>query len=111
MKLKTIRWIATGVSSFGGFLVLMFGLTWMGIEWRGFFGPKRADVERKIFYQTRSYNQGMIQQLARYRLQYKTAKTDEERKVVASTVRMMFSEYDHKTLNPELQNFMKEVMK
>lgn len=80
----------------GLFLViaLLFGLTWLGIEWDGFFGPKRAAVEREIFRETRSYDEGMIQQLARYRLQHVRAKSSEEKKAIASTVRVMFAEYD-----------------
>jgi len=87
---------------------LMFGLTWLGIEWRGFFGPKRAAVERQIFQETRSYNQGMTQQLSRYRLEYMRATSNDERDAIASTVRVMFSEYDDSELDPELRSFLRE---
>lgn len=91
-------------------VALLFGLTWLGIEWRGFFGPKAADVERKTFQKTRSYNQGMVQQLTRYRLQYIRTKDEDEKKAIASTVRTMFAEYDPASLpNQELRDFMKEV--
>ena len=69
------------------FIAMIFGLTWMGIEWRGFFGPKRAAVERKIFRETRSYDEGMVQQLARYRLQYIRSESAEEKRAIASTIR------------------------
>lgn len=92
------------------FIALMFGLTWMGIEWRGFFGPKRAAVERKIFRETRSYDEGTVQQLSRYRLQFIRAKDPEEKRAIASTVRMMFAEYDPDRLpSSELRSFLKEV--
>ncbi len=88
---------------------LMFGLTWLGIEWRGFFGPKRAAVEREVFMETRSYEQGMAQQLARYMGEYKRSETDDERKAIASTVRAMFAEFDpDRIVNDELRSFYKE---
>ncbi len=91
-------------------VALFFGLTWLGIEWRGFFGPKAADVERETFQKTRSYNQGMVQQLTRYRLQYIQAEAEDEKKAIASTVRIMFAEYDPASLpNQELRDFLKEV--
>lgn len=92
------------------FLSLMFGLTWLGIEWRGFFGPKRAEVERKIFRETRSYDEGMIQQLSRFRLQYVRSKDDEERAAILSTVRTMFAEYDADKLpSVDLSNFLRKA--
>ena len=108
--MKTFGYGMVAVSGLFLVLVLCFGLRWLGIEWRGFFGPKEAEVERKIFKETRSYNEGMVQQLVKYRLEYMRAKTDQEREAIASTVRMMFADYDLKRLpNEELRNFLREV--
>ena len=107
--MKTFGWIIASLFGLAFILVLSFGLTWAGIEWRGFFGPKQAAVEREVFKETRSYNEGMIQQLSRYRLQYLRADSEDERKAIASTVRTMFAEYDRSKLSPELQDFVKEV--
>ena len=38
-----------------------------------FFGTRRANIERKIFDNTKSQVQGTIQSLSTYRLEYKTA--------------------------------------
>lgn len=108
--MKVIGYIALGIVSLAILLSLLFGLTWLGIEWRGFFGPKRAAVEREIFMETRSYNQGMLQQLSRYRLEYIRSDDEKERAAIASTVRQMFSEFDADTLpSQELRAFWKEV--
>lgn len=89
-----------------------FGATWLGIEWRGFFGPKRAEVDRRIFEETRSYQHGKAQDLARYRLQYLRADSDEDRDAIASTVRMQFAEFDVESLpQPELREFWRTVNK
>lgn len=105
-----IGWSAAGIVGCVAVLSLMFGLTWLGIEWRGFFGPKQAAVERKIFRETRSYDEGMIQQLSRYRLQYVRADSEVEREAILSTVRTMFAEYDAGKLpSVELSNFLRKA--
>lgn len=87
-------------------LAASFGLTWLGIEWRGFFGPKRQAVEREIFEQSPSYIHGKIQDLARYRHEYMTAETDEQRDAIASTVRLQFAQFDVRSLDQrELHEF------
>lgn len=108
--LKVIGAVFGGAFAIAALLSLMFGLTWLGIEWRGFFGPKRAAVEREIFRETRSYDEGMVQQLSRYRLQYVRAESQAEKDAIASTVRTMFAEYDPSKLpNSDLRNFLNEV--
>lgn len=52
-------------------LPVLFGLYQLGMF--SFFAPKVRNVERKIFKETRSYNEGKIQQLAKYRLEYQSA--------------------------------------
>ena len=100
------KWIALSVLAFATIIVLCFGLTWMGIEWRGFFGPKRAIVEREIFEETPSYRHGKIQDLTRYRFQYIKATSDEARSAIASTVRLQFAQFDVSSLDQaELREF------
>lgn len=86
-------------------LSLCFGLTWLGIEWRGFFGPKKADVERSIFERTESYQHSKRQDLIRYRMQYLSTDDEDAKALIASTVRLQFAEFDANTLSPELRQF------
>lgn len=107
--MRTVGTIFGGIAALVLLLSLCFGLTWMGIEWRGFFGPKRAAVERKIFKETRSFNEGMIQQLARYHSQYLLAKEPSDKAAIKGVVRQMFADYDYtKITNPNLRNFYLE---
>ena len=101
-----IKITAASFAALGVLLVLCFGLTWMGIEWRGFFGPKRAVIEREIFEETPSYRHGKIQDLTRYRFQYMKATSDEARSAIASTVRLQFAQFDVRSLDQaELRKF------
>lgn len=91
-------------------LAVSIGLEWLGIERRGFFGPKRAEVEREIFEQTRSYVHGKQQDLARFRHEWMLG-DDTEKKAIESTIRVMFAEIDPAMINdPDLRAFLKGAM-
>lgn len=104
--MRTFGWITTAILGLAALLSLLFGLTWLGIEWRGFFGPKRQAVERRIFEETPSYIHGMRQDLVRYRHQWITA-DDEEKRAIESTVRMRFAQLDPKHIeDPVMRGFL-----
>ena len=86
---------------------IAFGLEWAGLAWQGYFSPKHEDVRREVFKATRSYNEGKLQELVKYRLEYMRTKDDTERGAIAATVRMAFSEYDESKLTPELCDFVR----
>ena len=90
-------------------LVLCFGLEWLGIGWRGFFGPKHAAVEREVFKQSRSYNEAKEQELLKYKLEYDRSTTEQDRKALAFTIRHKFADYDERLLSPELQSFLRKM--
>jgi hypothetical protein len=89
---------------------LAFGLEWAGIAWKGYFGPKHEAVRREVFKQTRSYNEGKEQELLKYRVEYMRSKDDDEKKAIASTVRLAFADYDENLLDSaELRSFLKDM--
>ena len=91
-------------------IAIVFGLDFIGVKWYSFIEPQREEARRKVFEETQSYNHGMEQQLARYRLEYLRSKSDTEKKAIASTVRHMYGAYDaNKLRNPQLRDFLIEV--
>ena len=71
---------------------------------------RRKAVRREVFKQTRSYNEGKEQELIKYRLEYIRAKTDVEKKAIASTIRHAFADYDENLLDSdELRRFIVEI--
>lgn len=102
---NTLIW-AGGIIAF---LALAFVLELGGISWTKFFGVKREDARREVFEATKSYNEGKEQDLIRYRMQYMRADTKADKEAIASSVRMMFADYDASKLEPELQKFLKTV--
>jgi len=79
-----------------------------GVYWYKFIGPKKEEARRKVFEETRSYNQGKIQQLSKYRMEY--VKSDSEGKaIIASTIRHQFADFPVDHLPPELQSFLRKT--
>lgn len=73
----------------GGIFVLLFGLTWVvqGNDFflYQFFAPKYEAVRRDVFEQTKSYNQGMIQELQNMQFEHAKAKP-EQKDALASVI-------------------------
>lgn len=93
-------------------LVVITALGWfaMGNEFflYKFFAPKRAAVERQVFEGTPSYNQGMIQELEKMRLEYKRADKT-EKSLIAQAFVHKASGYGYDKLPSNLRMFYDEV--
>lgn len=89
-------------------MLCLFIIDVTGLLWTSVIGPKRENIRREIFEETKSYNEGKEQDLIRYRLQYLQAE-GEEKEAIGSTIRMMFADYDENKLSPELRDFLKEI--
>ena len=89
-------------------ILLFFIIDLSGLMWTSFIGPKRENIRREIFEETKSYNEGKEQDLIRYRLQYIQAE-GKEKEAIGSAIRMMFADYDENKLSPELRDFLKKI--
>ena len=85
---------------------MVFGLEWMGIAWKGFFGPKHAKVERQVFEQTKSFVDSKKHDLVRYHTQFVTADSVTEKNGIASAIRHMFVDIDERQLSPDLAEML-----
>lgn len=98
----------------GGLLLLVAVILladyFIGYRWFSFIEPKKENVRREIFLNTRSYNEGKKQDLIRMRMEYLQA-DESGKKVIANTIRHMFAEYneDEKDLPVELKSFLKNI--
>lgn len=80
------------------FLVIVLGLTWLA-QGNDFFlykvfAPKYEGVRRQVFEQTRSFNQGMVQELENMRFSYVKEKDVESKKALASIILHRASGYN-----------------
>jgi hypothetical protein len=90
-------------------IALAFVFELGGLKWKEYFGPKHEDVRRKTFERTKSYNEAKEQELLKYRLEYMRAKDPQDKKAIASTIRLAFADYDETLLSSELQTFLKTI--
>jgi hypothetical protein len=96
-------------------LVAVLALTWI-VQGNEFFlykvfAPKRAEVERQVFENTRSFNEGMVQELQAMRFEYAKEDDPEAKKAMASVILHRADGYDlNDPLVPQdLRNFIEQL--
>jgi len=103
LKVKIVAGLALTV-------VVVLALQLAGVSWFRFLEPKKENARRAVFTETRSYNEAKAQDLARYRMQYMQAKTVEDKEAIASTIRIMYADYDvSKLKSVELRIFLNKI--
>jgi len=107
MKMK---YIGYGILGIVGFVVLMFGLQYLGVINYRFFEPKREQARREVFKQTQSYTDAKLQELSKY--QYEYTKADADGKLaIKAVVRHSVAGYDETQLPLDLLYFVQECKK
>lgn len=94
-------------------IALFMGCQVASIKWRGVTDPMEQSVDRKVWEQTPSHIQGIRQDLIRYRSQYLRTEDKNERRAIASTVRLLVGPNPTNivmSLDPELLSFYNECM-
>ena len=92
---------------FGFSLIIFIGLAlrFGSLHVERWFQPREENVRREVFEETKSYNEGMEQQLVKYRLEY--MRGDEvEKAAISSAVRHAYADYNVDRLDPQLRNFV-----
>jgi len=93
-----------------GVVGLVLATDYGAVLWYGVIGPKREAVRRDVFRETRSYNEGKEQELTKYRYEYLTARDEQDRRAIASTVRNAFADYPEDRLGTaELRTFLRQI--
>ena len=93
-------------------LVCILGLGWLGqgndFFMYKFFAPKQEAVRRQVFEQTKSYNQGMIQELQNMEFEY--VKADKEHQAaLADLILHRAADYPEESMPPDLQSFIRDL--
>ena len=88
-------------------LVLAFLLELGGLQWTKFFAPKRENIKREVFENTKSFTYGKIQDLAKYYKEYNETDNIEDKTTISNLVKMNFNNFDEKKINNDtLRNFL-----
>lgn len=93
-------------------IAALIGLTWI-IQGNEFFfykywAPKQEAVRRQVFEQTKSYNQGMVQELDQFYRDY-TKGGKEEKAAIKALVLHRVADFPSENLPPYLQSWVTEL--
>lgn len=72
------------------------------------FAPKYEQVRRETFEQTKSYNQGVAQELNKQYTEYQSA-SDAGKQAIAAVVLHQVADYDVEKLPPHLRQFVNQL--
>lgn len=101
-----------GASIFLGLLIFISVITWFiaGNEFflYKFFAPKQEQVRREVFEQTKSYQQGMIQELQNFEFEYVKA-TPEQKDALASIILHRVADFPEDKLPSDLRIFVQSL--
>lgn len=92
-----------------GAIVLILALSWIATGNNFFlykvFAPAQEQVRREVFEQTKSYNQGMVQQIRGYMASYAQADSS-QKDALASVIIHETADYDESKLPADCQAFI-----
>ena len=92
---------------FVGFLALIFILELFRLGMFKFFAPKKENIRREVFENTKSYTHGLVQDLSKYWNEYRKAESQDDKNAIKGIVRVRFAEFDIDKLNsPQLKQFL-----
>ena len=74
-----------------------------------FFAPRQEQVRREVFEQSKSYNDGMRQELYSLQRDYIIAKSDEQREALKSIIQHRVAGYRQDQLPIDLQIFINSL--
>ena len=93
-------------------IVAFLGLAWL-VQGNDFFlyktfAPKYEAVRRETFEQTKSYNQGMIQEIQNMQFEYVKA-TPAQQDALATIILHRVADYDVNLMPADLRQFVEEL--
>lgn len=80
-------------------IVVAFLLELGGLQWMKFFGPRKEEVRRNVFEETKSFTQGKTADLANYYEEYSKAESSDDKEAIRQLVIMNFAEFKSSSVN------------
>jgi len=93
-----------------GLLSLSWGTGWFGVFYKGTVEKANVSVDRQIFKESKSFVEGMANDLANYRREITTEKDPVARKAIADLINSKYGNFDISRLeNSNLRGFLLDV--
>lgn len=100
-------YVAKKILAKGAIVVVIATVFFGGISFASKMAATNAD--RVIFKQSVTYNEGMLDDLAKYQYEYNSADDDVEKNAIATLVRNRFANFDKSKIeNYDLLKFLEE---
>ncbi len=100
------------VKVFVALVILVLAMTWIATGNEFFlykvFAPAQEGVRRQVFEQTKSYNQGMVQELQNMQFEYIKA-APEHKDALASIILHRAADYDVNKMPSDLRSFILQL--
>jgi hypothetical protein len=74
-----------------------------------FFAPKYANVQREVFENTKSYRQGMVQQLQQLQLEYARTTDANAKATIRSVVLHRYADFPEDACDSDLRAFLRQM--
>lgn len=105
MKLTTKQWAGYSILS----LIILLALAWIfqGADFfmYKFFAPRQEAVRRQVFEETKSYNQGMLQELQNMQFEYVKA-TSSQQQALATIILHRSADFPLDKMPADLRAFI-----
>lgn len=93
---------------FIGGVIFIFALSMLSFESYKFFAPKYTEVDRRVFEESRVFNEGMVRDLENIKIQYDNADEAQKESLRAVAIHR-FEVYPLDKLPPNLQRFYNQL--
>lgn len=97
---------------FGGvilFFVLIWAIAFHNVIFMSVFAPMFENVNRKVFENTKSYNQGMIQELQNMQFEYLRTTDKEGKAAMATVILQRVADFPPERLPLDLRSFIENI--
>lgn len=93
-------------------LIVIITASFGGIDlgYTSFFGVKKANAERQVYKESKTYIEGMASDLAKYRMELQTEKDKTAKKAIVDLIVSKYADFDSSKLSDTgLQQFLKDI--
>lgn len=96
-----------------GGVILFFALIWAlalhSVVFQSVFAPMFENVNRQVFENTKSYNQGMIQELQNMQFEYLRSTDKEGKAAMATVILQRAADFPPERLPLDLRSFIENI--
>ena len=102
--------VALGASSLVLVFILAAGTGLVDLQFYRYFGKERANIQREIFKENKSYVEGMVSDLAKFKYEYTTEENEVAQKAIADLIRTKFANFDLSNIeDASLRKFLVDI--